>query len=395
MNFNPSKIAENFILNKLKLIKGGSLNLKNYNQEIKIFGEPNGIVKADIDVRNPKFYFNILKGGSTGLAECYVRDEFTTSDLTSLIELTARNINLTHRFSGILRIKFLKNLLKNIFASNTKSKSKEHISKHYDLGNEFFSIWLDKTLTYSSAIYEKPSDNLSNAQINKYNKLIDFIKPKPGDKVLEVGCGWGGFAEHLTKNYDVKLDCITISRKQLEFTKKRIFNAGLNEKVNIRFLDYRDVKGQYDSIASIEMIEAVGEKYLNKYFSMIKNNLKPGCIGAIQAIIIKDELFDQYRKSEDFIQKYIFPGGFLPSLQSIKYHTGKSGLQLTAYNSYGTHYSNTLKKWRENFINSWGDISKQGFDQSFKKIWDFYFSYCEAGFKSKNIDLIQFSLCNK
>ena len=346
MNFNPSKIAENFILNKLKLIKGGSLNLKNYNQEIKIFGEPNGIVKADIDVRNPKFYFNILKGGSTGLAECYVRDEFTTSDLTSLIELTARNINLTHRFSGILRIKFLKNLLKNIFASNTKSKSKEHISKHYDLGNEFFSIWLDKTLTYSSAIYEKPTDNLSNAQINKYNTLIDFIKPKPGNKVLEVGCGWGGFAEHLTKNYDVKLDCITISKKQIEFAKKRIFNAGLNEKVNIRFLDYRDVKGQYDSIASIEMIEAVGEKYLNKYFSMIKNNLKIGGIGAIQDIIIKDELFDQYRKSEDFIQRYIFPGGLLPSLQSIRDHTEKSGLQLTRYNSYGIHYSNTLKKWR-------------------------------------------------
>jgi cyclopropane-fatty-acyl-phospholipid synthase len=395
MNFNPSKIAEKFILDKLKSIKGGSLNLKNYNQEIKIFGEPNGIVKADIAVHNPKFYFNILKGGSTGLAECYVRDEFTTSDLTSLIELTARNIDLTHRFSGILRIKFLKNLLKNIFASNTKSKSKEHISKHYDLGNEFFSIWLDKTLTYSSAIYEKPTDNLSNAQINKYNKLIDLIKPKPGDKVLEVGCGWGGFAEHLTKNYDVKLDCITISKKQLEFAKKRIFNAGLNEKVNIRFLDYRDIKGQYDSIASIEMIEAVGEKYLNKYFSMIKNNLKKGGIGAIQAIIIKDELFNQYRKSEDFIQKYIFPGGFLPSLQSIKDHTERSGLQLTAYNSYGIHYSNTLKKWRENFINSWSDISKQGFDQSFKKIWDFYFSYCEAGFKSKNIDLIQFSLCNK
>jgi cyclopropane-fatty-acyl-phospholipid synthase len=395
MNFNPSKIAENFILKKLKSIKGGSLNLKNYNQEIKFFGEPNDIVKADIAVHNPNFYFNILKDGSAGLAECYVRDEFTTSDLTSLIELTARNINLTHRFSGILRIKFLKNLLKNIFASNTKSKSKEYISKHYDLGNEFFSIWLDKTLTYSSAIYEKTTDDLSNAQINKYNKLIDFIKPKPGDRVLEVGCGWGGFAEHLAKNYDIKLDCITISKKQLEFAKKRIFNAGLNEKVNIKFLDYRDVKGQYDSIASIEMIEAVGEKYLNKYFSMIKNNLKPEGIGAIQAIIIKDELFDQYRKSEDFIQKYIFPGGFLPSLQSIKDHTEKSGLQLTAYNSYGIHYSNTLKKWRENFISSWSDISKQGFDQSFKKIWDFYFSYCEAGFKSKNIDLIQFSLCNK
>ena len=395
MNFSPFKISENFILNKLQSIKSGSLNLKNYNQKVKLFGDPNSSVKADITINNPKFYFDILKGGSTGLAECYVRDEFTTSDLTSLIELTARNIDLTHRFSGVLKIKFLKNLLKNIFASNTKSKSKEYISKHYDLGNEFFSIWLDRTLTYSSAIYEKPTDNLSNAQTNKYNKLIEFIRPKSGDKVLEVGCGWGGFAEHLAKNYDIKLDCVTISKKQLEFAKKRIFKAGLNEKVDIKFLDYRDVKGQYDSIASIEMIEAVGEKYLNKYFSMIKNNLKPSGVGAIQAIIIKDELFDQYRKSEDFIQKYIFPGGFLPSLQCIKNHTEKSGLQLTEYKSYGIHYSNTLKEWRKNFINSWSDISKQGFDQSFKKIWDFYFSYCEAGFKSKNIDLIQFALSNK
>ena len=395
MNFTLSKISENFILKKLKSIRGGSLNLKNYNNKIEVFGVSDGIVNADIIVNDPNFYFNILKGGSTGLAECYVRNEFTTSDLTSLIELTARNINLTHRFSGVLRIKFLKNLFKNIFASNTKNKSKEYISKHYDLGNEFFSIWLDKTLTYSSAIYNEPTDDLSNAQINKYNKLIEFIKPKSGDKILEVGCGWGGFAEHLAKNHDIKLDCITISQKQLEFAKKRIFNAGLNEKVDIKFLDYRDVKGQYDSITSIEMIEAVGEKYLNKYFSMIKNNLKPGGIGAIQAIIIKDELFDQYRKSEDFIQKYIFPGGFLPSLKSIKEHTKKSGLQFTEYNSYGIHYSNTLKKWRENFINSWSEISKQGFDQSFKKIWNFYFSYCEAGFKSKNIDLIQFSLFNK
>jgi cyclopropane-fatty-acyl-phospholipid synthase len=395
MNFTPSKISENFILDKLKSIKSGSLNLKNYNQETKLFGESNGIVKADIDVHNPKFYFNILKGGSTGLAESYVRDEFSTSDLTSLIELTARNINLTHRFSGVLNSRFLKNLFRNIFYSNTRSKSKEYISKHYDLGNEFFSIWLDKTLTYSSAIYNKPNDDLANAQLNKYNKLIEFIKPKSGDKILEIGCGWGGFAEHLAKNHDVKLDCVTISKKQLDFTKKRIFNAGLNDKVDIKFLDYRDLKGEYDSIASIEMIEAVGEKYLNKYFSTIKGNLKPRGVGAIQAIIIKDELFDRYRKNEDFIQKYIFPGGFLPSLNSIKSHCKQSGLELTGYNSYGSHYSNTLKEWRNNFARSWNDISKQGFDLSFKKIWDFYFSYCEAGFKSKNIDLIQFSLSNK
>mgnify|MGYP001462815134 FL=1 len=395
MNFSPQKLSENFILNKLKLIKEGSLNLTNHNDEKFAFGNPGKEIKANIKINTPKFYLNILKGGSTGLAECYVRDEFSTPDLTSLIELTAKNIDLTHRFSGVLNIRFLKNLFRNLFYSNTRSKSKEYISKHYDLGNEFFSIWLDKTLTYSSAIYDKPNDDLANAQLNKYNKLIDFIKPKPGDKILEIGCGWGGFAEHLAKNHDVKLDCITISKKQLDFSKKRIFDAGLNEKVDIKFLDYRDLKGKYDSIASIEMIEAVGEKYLDRYFSTIKENLKPGGVGAIQAIIIKDELFDRYRKNEDFIQKYIFPGGFLPSLNSIKEHCKQSGLELTGCNSYGSHYSNTLKEWRKNFGKSWNEISKQGFDLPFKKIWDFYFSYCEAGFKSKNIDLIQFSLSNK
>ena len=394
MILSPYKSSENFVKKKLALIKNGNLCLTNYDGIINNYGVINSSIKADIKIKNSNFYFNILKGGSTGLAECYMRDEFTTSNLTSLIELTAKNIDLTYRFSGILQTQILKNLLKILF-SNTRSKSKEHISKHYDLGNEFFSIWLDKTLTYSSAIYENPKDDLANAQTNKYNKLIELIKPKSGDKVLEIGCGWGGFAEHLTKNYDIKLDCITISKKQFEFAQKRIFNAGLNERVNIKFLDYRDVKGKYDSIVSIEMIEAVGEKYLNKYFSAIKNNLKPNGIGAIQAIIIKDELFDRYRKNEDFIQKYIFPGGFLPSLKSIRGYCKNTGLELINYNSYGKHYSNTLKTWRENFIKSWSDISKQGFDHSFKKIWDFYFSYCEAGFKARNIDLIQFSICNK
>jgi len=395
MNFSPQKLSENFILNKLKLIKEGSLNLANHDDEKFVFGNLEKQIKASIKINTPKFYLNILKGGSTGLAESYVKDEFSTPDLTSLIELTAKNIDLTYRFSGVLNVRFLKNLFRNLFYSNTRSKSKEYISKHYDLGNEFFSIWLDKTLTYSSAIYDKPDDDLANAQLNKYNKLIDFIKPKSGDKILEIGCGWGGFAEHLAKNHDIKLDCITISKKQLDFSKKRIFDAGLNEKVDIKFLDYRDLKGKYDSIASIEMIEAVGEKYLDRYFSTIKENLKSGGVGAIQAIIIKDELFDRYRKNEDFIQKYIFPGGFLPSLNSIKGHCKQSGLELTGYNSYGSHYSNTLKEWRKNFTKSWDEISKQGFDRSFKKIWDFYFSYCEAGFKSKNIDLIQFSLSNK
>ena len=312
-----------------------------------------------------------------------------------MIELSARNIDITDKFNGMLnRFNFL-HFIKRLFMSNNRTKSVEYISKHYDLGNDFFSIWLDKTLTYSCAIYNQPDEKLENAQINKYNKLIELIKPKSGNKILEIGCGWGGFAEHLAKNNDIKLDCITISKKQFDFAKKRIFDSGLNEKVNIKFLDYRDVKESYDSIASIEMIEAVGEKNLNTYFSTISKNLNHQGTAAIQAIIIKDNLYDNYRKNQDFIQKYIFPGGFLPSLNTIKGHMNKSGLEMTQNNSYGLHYSNTLKEWRENFIKSWDRISKQGFELSFKKIWDFYFSYCEAGFNSKNIDLIQFSAIKK
>ena len=395
MILNPYKISENFVLKKLDYIKDGRLTLENYDGKIHQFGNQESSLSAKIKIHNPNFYFNIIRGGSTALAESYIRNEFETLNLPSLIELTAKNINITHEFSGILNISGINSIFKKIFISNTKKKSVEDISKHYDLGNEFFSTWLDKTLTYSCGIFDKPGQELEKAQINKYNKLINLIQPKPGDKILEIGCGWGGFAEHLAKNYDVQLDCITISKKQFEFTKKRINLLGLQNKVKVKFLDYRDLKDKYDAIASIEMIEAVGEKNLNRYFKTIKNNLKPNGVGAIQAIIIKDELFDRYKKNQDFIQKYIFPGGFLPSLQSIKDYTKKTGLTLRGYNSYGIHYSHTLRKWRENFIGSWNKISQQGFDNSFKKIWDFYFSYCEAGFRAKNIDLIQFSFRNE
>ena len=395
MNFSPYKISENFVLKKLNYIKDGKLSLENYDGKIHQFGNQESFLSAEIKIHNPKFYFNIIRGGSSALGESYIKNEFETLNLPSLIELTAKNINITHEFSGILNISGISSIFKKLFISNTKKKSVEDISKHYDLGNEFFSTWLDKTLTYSCGIFDKPGQELEKAQINKYNKLINLIQPKPGDKILEIGCGWGGFAEHLAKNYDVQLDCITISQKQFEFTKKRINLLGLQNKVKVKFLDYRDLKDKYDAIASIEMIEAVGEKNLNRYFKTIKNNLKPNGVGAIQAIIIKDELFDRYKKNQDFIQKYIFPGGFLPSLQSIKDYTKKTGLTLRGYNSYGIHYSHTLRKWRENFIGSWNNISQQGFDNSFKKIWDFYFSYCEAGFRAKNIDLIQFSFRNE
>jgi cyclopropane-fatty-acyl-phospholipid synthase len=390
-----TKIAEKIILNKLKKIVYGSLKLINYDGQVFHFGDLESELTADIKINNSRFYFNIILGGSSALGEAHMSKDFYSTNLTNLIELTARNIKLVHSFSGSLRIQKIKNFIKNIFASNTKSKSLKYISKHYDLGNSFFSKWLDKSLTYSSAVYKNSNDSLEQAQKNKYQKLIDLLEVKGGNKVLEIGCGWGGFSEYLAKNYNVTIDCITISKKQFEFTKNRINNAGLNNKVNVMFLDYRDLKDKYDRIASIEMIEAVGEKYLDRYFETIKRSLNVNGTAAIQGITIRNDLFDRYRNSEDFIQKYIFPGGFLPSLGFMKSLIKKNNLSLLKVNSYSDDYAKTLATWRENFLKVWTNIASLGFDETFKKMWEFYLSYCEAGFKSKNIDLIQFSMSNK
>ena len=387
-------VADQIVFSILKRIDVGFLEISTFSGEVLKFGNPNDKLKVNLKIKNPALNYNLIKGGSIGFAECYMKNEFKTNNLSDLIELTARNISIVHKFSGVLDLKFF-NFIKNKFIKNTKSRSKENIAKHYDLGNDFFSLWLDKTLTYSSAIFDDQNKNLSDAQNNKYQKLINLIQPNNGDRVLEIGCGWGGFAEYLGKNYDVKLDCITISKRQFEYAKARIHSCGLNEKVNIEIKDYRDLKGKYNSIASIEMIEAVGQNYLESYFKTIKHNLSDGGRAAIQAITIDDSLFDRYKNKQDFIQKYIFPGGFLPNKNTISKLVSNSGLTVNSYISYADHYADTLAIWRDEFNKKWDLIKNQGFDLTFKRMWEFYLSYCEAGFKSKNIDLIQFSLQNK
>ena len=389
-----NKISDNFVFKALKNIKYGHLKLTNFNGDVYYFGEKKESFKAEIIIKKPGFTLNLIRNGSIGLAESYMKGEFETNNLSNLIELTARNIDIIYKFSGILDISFIQ-YLKSKYSKNTKERSKRNIAKHYDLGNEFFSLWLDKTLTYSSAIFNSKDQKLEEAQQNKYEKLINLLSPKTGGKLLEIGCGWGGFAEYLGKKYDVKLDCITISRKQYEFAKKRIHKLGLNHKINVEMIDYRDVKKKYDAIASIEMIEAVGKDYLQTYFQTIKENLVLNGKAGIQAITINDKYFERYKTKQDFIQKYIFPGGFLPSKISLYNYANKNGLKINTYNSYGLHYSNTLTLWRGEFLKKWDLISKQGFDLTFKRMWNFYLSYCEAGFKSKNIDLIQFSLQNR
>ena len=388
------KLSDLIVFSLLKNIKHGYLEVIKMNGEVLKFGDPNASLKVSLEIKDKSFIYNLIKSGSIGLGESYMKGFFTTNNLSDLIELTARNIGIIYKFSGILDLTII-NYIKRKFIKNTKTRSKENIARHYDLGNDFFSLWLDKSLTYSSAIFKEPDQDLFEAQKNKYQKLIDLLQPSSGSRVLEIGCGWGGFAEYLGTNYDVKLDCITISQRQFEFAKERIHKYGLNEKVNIELKDYRDLKAKYDHIASIEMIEAVGQDYLNSYFNTIKNNLLPSGTAGIQAITIDDQLFDRYKNKEDFIQKYIFPGGFLPSKSELQNYVDKNGLKFNEYNSYANHYSETLIVWREIFNKKWDLIKKQGFDLKFKKMWEFYLSYCEAGFKSKNIDLIQFSLQNK
>ena len=388
------KISDTIVFNALKNIKYGYLEITKIDGEILRFGNTDDNLKVTLKIKDESLMYNLIKNGSVGLGESYMKDFFSTNNLSDLIELSAKNIRIIYKFSGFFDLSFI-NFIKNKFIKNTKNRSKENIAKHYDLGNDFFSLWLDKTLTYSSAIFEEPNQELFAAQNNKYQKLIDLLKPSSGSKILEIGCGWGGFAEYLGTNYNVKLDCITISQKQFEFAKERIHKCGLNEKVNIQIKDYRDLKDKYDHIASIEMIEAVGQNYLDSYFNTIKNNLTPiGTVG-IQAITIDDSLFERYKNKQDFIQKYIFPGGFLPSKNELQNYVDTNGLKFNEYNSYANHYSDTLIIWREIFNKKWDSIKEQGFDLTFKRMWEFYLSYCEAGFKSKNIDLIQFSLQNK
>ena len=389
-----NKISDTIVYNALKNIKHGYLEIINFEGDVLKFGDLKEDLKVKIIIKHPDLNYKLIRYGSIGLAESYMQGYFQTDNLTNLIELTARNIKLIYKFSGILDFPII-NFIKNKIIKNTKKRSKKNIAKHYDLGNDFFSLWLDETLTYSSAIFENENQLLSEAQNNKYQKLINLIKPKDNSKVLEIGCGWGGFAEYFGKKYNAKLDCITISKKQYDFAKERIHKAGLNEKVNIEIKDYRDLQNKYDSIVSIEMIEAVGQSYLQNYFNIIKNNISDKGNVAIQAITIDDNLFDRYKNKQDFIQKYIFPGGFLPSKKSLYKYVDDNGLKFNEYNSYAKHYSDTLIIWRKEFNKKWDLIKNQGFDLNFKKMWEFYLSYCEAGFKSKNIDLIQFSLCNK
>jgi cyclopropane-fatty-acyl-phospholipid synthase len=279
-------------------------------------------------------------------------------------------------------------LVRHWFNRNTKRQARRNIYAHYDIGNAFYSAWLDPSMTYSSALYEDHTPDLTSAQNNKYRRLAEAIDLRPDQKLLEIGCGWGGFAEFAAKQ-GARVVGLTISKEQRDFAQARIQQAGLSEKVEIRLQDYRDERGQYDRIASIEMIEAVGEQFWPNYFSQLRDRLLPGGLAGIQAITIQDSLFQTYRREVDFIQRYVFPGGMLPSPQVLKALGDKFGVPVIRERIFGEDYAKTLSTWRNNFREAWPNLKPLGFDDRFKRLWEYYLSYCEAGFLSGNIDVRQ------
>lgn len=344
---------------------------------------------AQMTIYNYDFAWRLARGGDLGIAEAYLRREWDTPNLTEFLHLFCVNHELIRTMLSNKPIARLTQSVRHWFNRNTKQQARRNIHAHYDIGNSFYSAWLDPSMTYSSALFDDSTSDLASAQHNKYRRLAEAINLQSRQTVLEIGCGWGGFAEYAAKNYDVRIVGLTISTEQRDFAQKRIQTAGLNEKVEIRFQDYRDERGKYDRIASIEMIEAVGEQFWPHYFKQLRDRLMPGGFAGIQAITIQDRFFKAYRREVDFIQRYVFPGGMLPSPQILKSLGEKFGVPVIHERIFGEDYAKTLATWRDNFRAAWPNLMPMGFDERFRRLWEYYLAYCEAGFLSGNIDVRQ------
>lgn len=345
---------------------------------------------ARLVLHNWNLAHQALTNGTIGVAESYIDGDWESPDVTAFLELFLVNVEVGNSLAGGARgLARLVEKVRHWLRSNTRHQARKNISAHYDLGNEFYSKWLDETMTYSSALYADGANDLAGAQTAKYQALAEAIGLKAGDHVLEIGCGWGGFAEFAASRYGCKITGLTISKEQLGFARQRMERAGLSDQVDLRFQDYRDETGRYDAVVSIEMFEAVGEKYWPVYFSKVRECLTLGGRAGLQIITIKPEAYEDYRSNPDFIQRYVFPGGMLPTEHHLSSLGRAANLELVGHRAFGADYGRTLAEWRTRFWNAWDDIQPLGFDLRFKRLWEFYMYYCEAGFRSGHIDVRQ------
>ena len=376
-----------FLISIFSKLEHGRLTLTLPDGETRVFiGKKDG-PHADLAINSLAAVSRIFRDGKMGFCEAVMDGMIDSKDMPTLIELAVLHDDdiETQMEAGFWRSLGLK--LFHQLRSNTRGGSARNIAHHYDLGNDFYASWLDGTMTYSSAVYETEADDLTTAQTNKYRRLAELVDIQPGDRVLEIGCGWGGFAKFAIEERGAHVTGITISKAQHEFTTERLAAAGLADHADVRLIDYRDVSGTFDKIVSIEMFEAVGQAYWPTYFEALSRLLKSGGRAALQAITIEERAFEEYRANPDFIQRYIFPGGMLPSMPRLAHPVEAAGLRLVSEKGYGLDYARTLAEWRERFITAWPSLSDTTFDVRFKRMWELYLSYCEGGFRAGQIDV--------
>ena len=338
-------------------------------------------------------FARLIREGDLGFSDAYLENWWSTPDLQAFMDFIhhVENENLYDGFPGMGLVRAFERF-RFWLQRNHKSQARKNISYHYDLGNDFYGLWLDDTMTYSSALFEDPQQSMEAAQMAKYKSMVDEMGAQPGDHVLEIGCGWGGFAEYAAKERGLKVTGLTISEEQFKYAQERIEKAGLSEMVEFKLQDYRDEQGTYDGIASIEMFEAVGEKYWPVYFETVKQRLKPGKTATLQIITVQDRRWEVYKRGVDFIQKYIFPGGMLPSPKVLREHIEKAGLGVERSIEFGKSYDITLRRWHDTFNEKWDQIAAMGFDDRFRRMWNFYLTSCAASFDSGNCDVTQITV---
>ena len=347
---------------------------------------------AEIHIHNVDVFARLIREGDLGFCEAYLDGWWSTPDLQAFLDLVhAGNDDIYDGFLG-LKIARAYERFRFWLQSNSKSQARKNISYHYDLGNDFYKLWLDDTMTYSSALFQTGQESLEAAQIAKYASMVDQMGAQPGDHVLEIGCGWGGFAEYAARERGLKVTGLTISREQHDYAVDRIARAGLSNQVEIKMQDYRDETGVYDGIVSIEMFEAVGEKYWPVYFKALRDRLKPGKQATLQIITVQHRRWQIYRNTVDFIQKYIFPGGMLPSPVVLREEVQKAGLEVAGSIEFGESYSQTLRRWYDTFNDRWDEVAALGFDDRFRRMWNFYLTSCAATFHFRNCDVTQITV---
>jgi len=382
--------AARLVLRLLERIEHGELLLTMPDGQPMRFGS--GLPRASMRLRNGNVFAASIRSGDIGFAETFIAGDWSTDSLADLLSLFVANRSAIENAVYGNWFGRLAYRLRHLLNRNTRAGSRRNIHAHYDLGNSFYRLWLDEGMTYSSALFDgDPQRTLAAAQHAKYARIADALGLPAGASVLEIGCGWGAFAE-LAAQRELSVTGLTLSTEQLAWARARIGRAGHDERARFALRDYRDESGRYDGIVSIEMFEAVGERYWPSYFETLRRCLKPGGRAVVQTITIDESLFDRYRRGTDFIQQYVFPGGMLPSASRFAQLAGEAGLRIVDRFAFGRDYAHTLRHWRERFAQALPGVRALGFDSSFVRTWEFYLAYCEAAFRHGNTDVVQFTL---